>query len=54
MKLFALCANSVKNHLMARDIVPAGQQCLPVQLRIVGKVQVVNRPALVTLSLIHI
>ena len=48
MKLFALCANSVKNHLMARDIVPAGQQCLPVQLRIVGKVQVVNRPALVT------
>ena len=42
MKLFALCANSVKNHLMARDIVPAGQQCLPVQLRIVG------------LSLIHI
>lgn len=48
MKLFALCANSVKNHLMARDIVPAGQQCLPVQLRIVGKVQVVNRSALVT------
>ena len=48
MKLFALCANSVKNHLMARDIVPVGQQCLPVQLRIVGKVQVVNRSALVT------
>ena len=44
MQLFAVYANSVKNDLVACDVVTAGQQCLPIHLRVVGHLYVIYPP----------